>query len=84
MGVWPTRAKDAATGLVNLIKVAKGEEGVRAIPEEYAHLVDAILRQNDSPIYKRLINLLSDEDIIREVFERRSRFLWYLFWVIWR
>ena len=35
-------------------------------------MVDTVLRQNDSPIYKRLINLLSNEDLIREVFEREE------------
>jgi len=69
----PQGAKNAATGLVELIKVAKGERGQKAIPEEYAHLVDTILKQQGSPIFDRLTNLLSTPDIIEQVFEREEQ-----------
>lgn len=58
-------AKNAATGIRDIIKLSKGMEGVRALPEEFAHfIVDAV---GEIPLKERLINTLNNEDILKEI-----------------
>jgi hypothetical protein len=58
-------AKNVATGIRDIIKLSKGIEGVRALPEEFAHfIVDAI---GEIPLKERLINTLNNEDILKEI-----------------
>lgn len=60
-----SRAQKAADGLVELIRLAKGEKGEKALPEEFAHfIVEAMI---DSPFVRRLLNQVSSEGAIREI-----------------
>lgn len=59
-------ARDAATGIAELIRIARGEKGQAALPEEFAHFALAALGNN--PLAVRLINLSSDPDIQKSVF----------------
>lgn len=58
-------AMDTATGLRQVIRLAKGEEGQAALPEEFAHF--AIEAMGDTPIKTRTINSLMREDALRRI-----------------
>ena len=59
-------AKTAAEGLVELIRIAKGEEGIKALPEEFAHFVVEAL--GDNPLITRLVNAFAkDEAALKEI-----------------
>lgn len=57
-------------GLVELIRIAQGHRGSEALPEEFAHLVHASLKE--TPLMQRLESLLSDE-LIQRVIEEDGR-----------
>ena len=58
-------AKTAANGLVEMIRLANGIEGEKALPEEFAHF--AIEAMEESPLINRLINNLSSSGLIGEI-----------------
>ena len=60
-----SKAKDAAKGIVELIRLAKGEKGAKALPEEFAHF--AIEALGDSPLISRLINHLDSNNLVQEI-----------------
>ena len=51
-----SQARDAATGIIELIRLADGIKGERALPEEFAHF--AIEAMGDNPLINRLVMLL--------------------------
>lgn len=54
------KAHETAEGLVYLIRLAHGERGERALPEEFAHFMLAALE--DSPLVRRLYDYLESND----------------------
>lgn len=58
-------AKTAANGLVEMIRLADGIKGEKALPEEFAHF--AIEAMGESPLINRLINNLSSSGLIGEI-----------------
>ena len=58
-------AKTAANGLIEMIRLAEGVEGEKALPEEFAHF--AIEAMEDSSLINRLLNNLSTTGVIREI-----------------
>ena len=68
----PTATKKTADGLIELIRIAQDNKGLQALPEEFSHLVDAVLKGTNNPIYDRLTNLLKNEDIIKSIFEQEE------------
>lgn len=60
-----SQAKDAATGLIEMIRLAEGIKGERALPEEFAHF--AIEAMGDTPLINRLINNLSSNGLIGDI-----------------
>ena len=61
----PTHAETTAEGLRTVIRIAKGEVGEEAFPEEFSHLMISGLLNNS--LVSRLVNSLKDEDILRGV-----------------
>lgn len=59
------QARNAATGLVELIRLANGIEGEKALPEEFAHFVLEAL--SDNPLVKRLINNILSNGLASEI-----------------
>lgn len=56
---------NAATGLKEVIRIAKGEKGQAALAEEWGHfVVDAI---KDSPLRDRMLNSLKNEEVLQRV-----------------
>jgi hypothetical protein len=60
-----SQAKHAAEGLIELIRLAKGEKGEAALPEEFAHFIIEALGNN--PLAQRLIGMLQEEGLAREI-----------------
>ena len=58
-------AKTAANGLIEMIRLAEGVEGEKALPEEFAHF--AIEAMEDSSLINRLLNNLSSTGVIQEI-----------------
>lgn len=58
-------AMDTATGLRQVIRLAKGEEGQAALPEEFAHF--AIEAMGNNPLKERVINSISRGDALRRI-----------------
>ena len=58
-------ARNAATGLIEMIRLANGIEGEKALPEEFAHF--AIEAMGESPLINRLINNLNSSGLIGEI-----------------
>ena len=58
-------ARNAANGLVEMIRLANGIQGERALPEEFAHFV--IEAMGDNPLINRLINNISSNGLAREI-----------------
>lgn len=60
-------ARVTAEGLIEMIRLAEGEAGSEALPEEFAHVALRMLGL-DHPLVSRLLNALrNDEDALREV-----------------
>lgn len=56
---------NAATGLKEVIRIAKGERGQAALAEEWGHfVVDAV---KDSPLRDRMLNSLKNEEVLQRV-----------------
>lgn len=60
-----SQARDAATGLIELIRLAEGIKGEKALPEEFAHF--AIEAMGDNPLVNRLVNYLSDNHLVESI-----------------
>ena len=58
-------ARNAANGLVEMIRLANGIQGERALPEEFAHF--AIEAMGDNPLITRLVNNISSNGLAREI-----------------
>lgn len=58
-------AKDAATGLIELIRIAEGKRGEAALPEEFAHFALAALQSD--PLVRRLVKAVSSEQAIERI-----------------
>ena len=58
-------ARTAANGMIEMIRLANGIEGEKALPEEFAHF--AIEAMGESPLINRLINNLSLNGLIGEI-----------------
>lgn len=58
-------ARNAANGLVEMIRLANGVKGERALPEEFAHF--AIEAIGNNPLITRLINNISSNGLAREI-----------------
>lgn len=58
-------AKTAAGGLIEMIRLAEGIEGEKALPEEFAHF--AIEAMGESPLINRLINNLNSNNLVGEI-----------------
>lgn len=60
-----SQARDAATGIIELIRLADGIKGERALPEEFAHF--AIEAMGDNPLINRLVNHLANNSLVGEI-----------------
>lgn len=60
-----SQAKDAATGLIEMIRLANGIKGERALPEEFAHF--AIEAMGNNPLINRLVNNLANNNLTEEI-----------------
>lgn len=60
------QAKTAAEGMVELIRLADGVKGEKALPEEFAHFALEALG-SDNPLVTRLINLIASNSLSREI-----------------
>ena len=58
-------AKTSADGIIQLIRIAEGEAGEKALPEEFSHF--AIEALGDNPLVNRLINSIIDNNLINEI-----------------
>lgn len=58
-------ARNAANGLVEMIRLANGIQGEKALPEEFAHF--AIEAMGDNPLINRLINNISSNGLAKEI-----------------
>lgn len=58
-------ARTAADGMIEMIRLASGIEGEKALPEEFAHF--AIEAMGESPLINRLINNLSSSGLVGEI-----------------
>lgn len=58
-------ARTAVNGMIEMIRLANGIEGEKALPEEFAHF--AIEAMGESPLINRLINNLSSSGLIGEI-----------------
>lgn len=58
-------AKQAAEGLVELIRLADGAEGEEVLPEEFAHF--ALEALGDNPLVNRLVNLIASNGLAEKI-----------------
>lgn len=58
-------AERAANGFITLIRLAKGQKGERALPEEFSHVALRVLANN--PLVQRLYNIIKDNGLAREI-----------------
>lgn len=58
-------ARNAANGLIEMIRLAAGIQGEKALPEEFAHF--AIEAMGDNPLINRLINNIVSNGLAREI-----------------
>lgn len=60
------QAKGAAEGIVELIRLADGIQGEKALPEEFAHFALEAMG-NSNPLVNRLINLIASNNLASEI-----------------
>lgn len=60
------QARSAAEGLVELIRLADGIQGEKALPEEFAHFALEAMG-NSNPLVNRLINLIASNNLASEI-----------------
>lgn len=61
----PMRAQETAEGLKTIIRIARGEIGENAFPEEFAHAMIEGLQNH--PLVSRLLNLLSEDGMVEAI-----------------
>lgn len=61
----PIHSETTSDGLRTVIRIAKGEEGEAAFPEEFSHLIIAGLI--NQPLVKRLVDSVSNEEALIEI-----------------
>ena len=65
----------ATDGLYHLIRIAKGDKGVKALPEEFGHVVVEAMK--NSPLVQRTLNLIKNKGLAEEIlgsnFEKYSQ-----------
>lgn len=65
-GVVDTTSIEKATdGLYHIIRVAKGDKGLEALPEEFGHVVYEAVR--DTELMKRTLKLVKDNNLAQEI-----------------
>lgn len=60
-----SQAKDAANGIIELIRLADGIKGEKALPEEFAHF--ALEAMQDNPLVKRLVDYIVTNNLASEI-----------------
>ena len=60
------QAKGVAEGMVELIRLADGMQGEKALPEEFAHFALEAMG-NSNPLVNRLINLIASNNLASEI-----------------
>lgn len=60
------KAKAAAEGTIELIRLTEGLAGEKALPEEFAHFALEAMG-NDNPLVTRLINLIASNNLASEI-----------------
>lgn len=58
-------AEDAIDNVKVAIRLAKGEKGIQALPEEFSHF--AIEALGNNPLVNRLLNSINDEETLRRI-----------------
>lgn len=61
----PVHSEVTAEGLRTVIRIAKGEVGENAFPEEFSHLIIAGLMEQ--PLVRRLVESLQDDQVLQQV-----------------
>lgn len=57
--------KNVATGLIELIRLAEGIRGEKALPEEFAHFI--IEAMQEDLVVKRLLNYINTQGVVQEI-----------------
>lgn len=60
------QAQKSAEGMIELIRIAEGERGETALPEEFAHFALEAMG-DDNPLVNRLVNLIVSENLASEI-----------------
>lgn len=60
-----TSVEKAADGLYHIIRIAKGDKGLEALPEEFGHVVYEAMR--DTPLMERTLKLVKDNNLAQEI-----------------
>lgn len=60
------QARGAAEGMIELIRLADGVKGEKALPEEFAHFAIEAMG-NSNPLVNRLINLIASNNLASEI-----------------
>lgn len=60
-----TSVEKASDGLYHIIKLAKGEKGLKALPEELGHVVVTALLNNS--VMQRTLNLIKNKELVEEI-----------------
>ena len=58
-------ARNAATGLIELIRIANGARGEQALPEEFSHFIIEAMGEN--PLINRLLNMIVSNGLVKEI-----------------
>lgn len=58
--------KEATKGFIEAIRLAEGEKGERALPEEFSHFAIEAL-ENKNPLVKRLIDVIIKKNLAKEI-----------------
>lgn len=61
----PMNAVETANGLIAVIRIAKGQRGEAAFPEEFSHFM--IKGLQDHPLVQRILKAVNNEEVIRRV-----------------
>lgn len=60
-----SKAKENSEGIIELIRLANGIRGEKALPEEFAHF--AIESLDGNPLVSRLLNSINNDDILLDI-----------------